>query len=109
MIGKLRHRLTIEEEVRVADGGGGFDLSWQAIATEPVVWGRVTPLSGREVLRASQLQTPVSHRVTIRYRADVTASMRLTLGSRVFNIRALINVEERDRWLELTCEEGVAT
>lgn len=108
MIGGLRHRLTIEEEVRVADGGGGFTLTWQAVAVEAEVWGAILPLSGREVLRAQQLATPVSHCVSIRYRADVTASMRLTLGARVFNIRAVVNVEERDRWLELMCEEGVA-
>lgn len=109
MIGKLRHRLTIEEEARVADGGGGFAVTWSELSTDPTVWGAVVPLSGREVLQAQQLATPVTHKVTIRHRSDVTAAMRLKLGTRAFNIRAVINVDERDRWLELMCEEGVAT
>ena len=51
----------------------------------------------------------MTHRVKIRYRAGVTAKMRLTFGARVFNIRGVINAGERDRTLELLCEEGVAT
>ncbi len=35
--------------------------------------------------------------------------MRIVFGSRVFNIRAAIDREERGRFLELLCEEGVAT
>jgi SPP1 family predicted phage head-tail adaptor len=109
VIGGLRRRLTLQEEGRVADGGGGFTLVWQNVAANPTVWGRIVPLSGREVLQAGQLQTPVSHRILIRYRPDVTGAMRLVLGTRVFNIRAAVNVDGRDRWLELMCEEGVAT
>jgi len=33
--------------------------------------------------------------------------MRLVLNDRVLNIEAAINVEERNRWLELLCQEVV--
>lgn len=39
----------------------------------------------------------------------MTTAMRLKFGARVFNIRAVINRGERNRLLELLCEEGVAT
>lgn len=101
----LRHRLTLQQEVRTADGAGGYTPSWSDVAT---VWAQVEPLKGAERLHAMQLQDTVSHRVTIRYRAGVTAALRLLFGTRVFNIRAVINPGERNRWLELMCEEGVA-
>lgn len=101
----LRHRVTIQREARTADGAGGYTLDWSDVAT---VWARIEPRKGAERLRAMQVQDTVNHRVTIRYRAGVTAAMRLVFGTRVFDIRAVINPDERDRWLELMCEEGVA-
>ena len=56
-----------------------------------------------------QLEARVSHRIVIRYRDDVTTNDRILWGSRTFNIRAVIDREARGRWLELLCEEGVAT
>lgn len=109
MIGELRHRLTIQTENPVADGGGGQGDPWASPVTVATVWGRVEPLSGSEGLRAMQLEDRVTHRVTIRYRKGITASQRIKFDSRLFNIRAVINVGERNRWLQLLCEEGVAT
>jgi SPP1 family predicted phage head-tail adaptor len=109
MIGKLRHRITIQEESRAADSGGGYTNTWTNLATDPTVWAAIEPLRGREFLQARQLHDAVTHRVTIRHRSDVTAGMRLLRGSRAFNIRSVIDKDERGRWLELMCEEGVAT
>ena len=105
-IGRLRRRLTIQAESPSADGLGGQARAWTDVAT---VWARVVPLSGSEQLHGMQLEARISHRITIRHRADVTARHRLRLGGRVFNIRAAVDREERGRWLELLCEEGVAT
>lgn len=105
-LGALRHRLTIQAESPTADAGGGHGLAWSNVAT---VWGRVEPLSGGERLRAMQIESRVTHRITIRYRAGVTAANRIAFANRIFNIRAVVNVEERNRILELLCEEGVAT
>lgn len=106
MIGTLRHRVTIQSETRTADGAGGFTLTWADVAT---VWGAVEPLKGMERLRAQQIEAPVTHSVTIRHRTDVSTKERIKFGTRLFNIRDVINPDERDRWLELLCEEGVAT
>ena len=57
----------------------------------------------------SLVETPVTHRVTIRHRDGVTPKMRLKFGARILNIRAVINPAERNRTLELLCEEGVGT
>ena len=106
MIGALRHRLILQEEARDTDAGGGTTLTWSDIAT---VWGRVEPLAGAERLQAMQLESRVSHRVTIRNRTGVSAGMRLVHNGRALNIRTVIDPDARKHWLELMCEEGVAT
>ena len=45
------------------------------------------------------------HRVTIRYRSDVAANMRLLFGSRVFQIVGITNVDERKHTLEISTRE----
>jgi SPP1 family predicted phage head-tail adaptor len=109
VIGRLHQRLAIEAPAPQADGYGGQGDPWTSPITLARVWGRVEPLRGRERLHGLQLEVQVTHRVTIRHRDDVTARHRLRLGARVFNVRAVIDVEERHRFLELLCEEGVAT
>ena len=109
MIGALRHRLTIEAPAAQDDSFGGRADPWAVPQRVARVWGRIEPLRGSEKLLGMQLSERVTHRITIRHRSDVASSQRLRLGTRLFNIRAVIDVDERGRWLELLCEEGVAT
>lgn len=106
MIGKLRHRVILQAPNETADGAGGWTLTWTDVAT---VWAAIEPLKGAERLKAQRLEASVTHKVTIRHRDGVTAKQRLKFGTRFFNIRAVINRGERDRFLELLAEEGVAT
>lgn len=108
-IGPMRERVTLQSATRTADAGGGAAVTWSPLAHGATVWARVTPLSGSEALQAMRLQARVTHLVTMRWRDDVTAAMRLVWGARVLNIRAVTNPDERRRYLELLCEEGVAT
>lgn len=105
----LRHRVALEAEAPAPDGGGGQGDPWAAATTVATLRACITPLRGRERLQAQQLEAGVTHRILLRYRPGVTARQRLRYGARVFNIRAVINVEERNRWLEILAEEGVAT
>lgn len=105
MIGAMRTRLTLQGRVDVADGGGGVALSWSDIAE---LWAEVTPLAGFEAVQAMRLAGTLRHRVRLRYREDVNSERRFVLKGRVLNIRAVRNIEERGRWLECACEEGVA-
>lgn len=107
--GTLRHRIMIEAESQTSDGGGGMSNPWAAPITVAKVWAAIQPLRGTERLRAQQLEESITHRITLRYRADIRPSHRVNFKGRIFNIRSVTNVEERNRWLELMCEEGVAT
>jgi len=104
--GSLREQLTIQRKVAVSDGMGGQAIQWIDLAT---VRGDVRPLSGRESVQAMQLQASLTHRIYIRYRADMTPADRLVMRGQPLQIRAIVNVEMRNRWLELACDQGVAT
>lgn len=111
--GLLRHRVTVQREATAAEGGvpdgrGGRALQWVDVATR---WAGVTPTAGREALFAQQLEAVTTHRVLLRWESGYTPTpaMRVMLGARAFNVRAAINVEERNRWWVLFCDEGTAT
>jgi len=110
LAGSLRHRLILQARSPVSDGGGGqAGDPWAAAVTVATVWGGIMPLNGTERLRAMKLESQVTHRIAIRFRMGVTGGMRVVFGARTFNIRAVVDVGERHRMLELLCEEGVAT
>lgn len=104
--GAYRQRLYVQQETPVADSAGGNAMSWTTINT---VWASVEPISGWERLQAGKLTGSITHRIRMRYDSTLTPDMRFVLGSRVFNIRAILNAQERNHSFEVLAEEGVAT
>lgn len=104
--GKLRHIITIERETSTSDGAGGSTITWSAVATPRAF---IKPMSGGERLQAMRLESTVTHRIFIRYRDDLLTSDRINFNGRLMQIRALINLEERNRWIEIYADEGEAT
>lgn len=100
-IGKLRHRLTIEQPVRAEDGGGGSATSWAALGE---VWGAVEAATGDERIGADRVTGHAACTITIRYRADVTPSMRFRRGTELFHILAALDKDGRRRLLTCQCE-----
>lgn len=85
-----------------AEAGFGQAATWNTYAT---VWAKIAPLSGRQAWAAQQFVSEVSHTITIRYRQDVQARHRIQFGGRNFEIKAVLNPEERNIRLDLLCEE----
>jgi len=104
--GKLREPLTVQRKMTVSDGMGGQVIQWVDLFTTR---GDVRPLSGREALQAMQLNATVTHKIYIRYRADLTPADRIVMRGQPLQIRAALNMEMKNRWLELLCDAGVAT
>jgi SPP1 family predicted phage head-tail adaptor len=100
--GQLRHRVNVLRNTETGDGRGGSSSAWANVAT---VWAEVAPMQGRELFAAQQVNALTSHKITMRYFAGLTAADRIQFGSRSFNIRQVINVEEVNRWHELIAEE----
>ncbi|MEJ8573126.1 phage head closure protein [Microbaculum marinum] len=101
-IGRLRHRVRLQAPVDSDDGAGGTTRSWSDVAT---LWGRIEPVRATERTAAGRIEAAARHRLTIRWRADVTHDMRVVFGTRVFSILGLTDVEARHRFLVCDCEE----
>lgn len=103
--GKLRHRISIQRKERTPDGAGGWYDTW---VEKWKVYAQIKPSSGGENLVAMRLQASITHDIVIRYLPDIKASDKIVFEDRSFNIVSIIDVEERKRWYQLRCEEGVA-
>lgn len=104
--GMLRHTIDIESRVITPTEGedGGGDQSWPTFLSS--VRASVKPTSGSEQWHSQQLKARITHEVVMRYRAGVTADMRVKFGTRYMNIHQVKNIEERNRWYVLMVEEG---
>ncbi len=102
--GLLRNRVTIQTRSETTDDFGEIDFAWSTLAT---VWATIEPLSGKELMNAEQAKSVVTHKVTMRHLATVTAKDRILYDSRTFQIESVRNFRERDISLELMCKEEV--
>ena len=113
-VGKMRQRLEIQSITRSSDGGGAATLTWSTTAT---VFGYIEPYGGNKTVFGDQIEGPITHRIHLRYRSDVTFKNRILYSAqrngvqlnRYFNIKRVINSDTLYKYLELLCEEGVAT
>ena len=103
--GKLRNSIIIERESYVQNDSGGQDIVW---STHKKLKAFIKPKSGSERVYGMKLESPLSHTIAIRYSSDILTTDRVNFNGRYMQIRAIVNVEERNRWLELSCVEGVA-
>lgn len=104
-VGRLRYKVALQSAAGASDGAGGYTESWSTIAN---LFADIRPTGGDEAYRQGKVQDKVTHRIYIRYRSDIKTSYRISYDSRIFNIQSILNLDERDRWLELTCSEGEA-
>lgn len=79
--------------------------TYQALAT---VSASIEPLRGKEFFASKQTQADADFRILIRWQpdlADLGPADRAVWGSRVFDIRAVMNRDSRNRELELLATE----
>lgn len=105
-IGRMRHRVTIQKPTATTDTGGGSSISWGLLKE---VFADIQPQTGRSMFQHGQEKEKVTHKLVMRYRADIGTNYRIKFGTRIFNIQSIINEDERKRWLILNCEEGSVT
>lgn len=103
--GKLRHVIDIERETKTPDGIGGSYLDWSVVASPRAY---IKPMSGGERFHAMRIEANITHRIYIRYQTGLREGDRINFNGRLMQIRALINLEEKNRWLEIYADEGQA-
>lgn len=74
-IGEMKERVTIQQKTTVTDTQLGRSVTWSDVET---VWASVRPWprAGGENIRAQAITAQMDYEIEIRYRADVTPTMR---------------------------------
>jgi len=84
---QLKSRITIQSKTQVSDSMGGWTETWSA---GTAVWAMWKPMSGNERVQAMRIQPNLSVRAVIR----------------LYNITAIVDVDDAGEWLELFLTEG---
>lgn len=104
-IGKMRYKVKVERATNTRDAGGGLSQAFSSVAT---IYANIKPKSANSAYRQGMLQEKVTHEITIRYMKNIDTNSKITYGTRSFAVNGIVNVDERDRFLTLLCEEGIA-
>jgi head-tail adaptor len=105
----LNRRLQLEVPTRVADGAGGFQLTWTARGS---LWAAVKPGSGREAPTVEAREAQVSYQITVRGApvgsdARPKPEDRLREATRVFTVLAVTEADSRGQYLTCFAREEV--
>lgn len=105
---RLTARLTLEAPRRIADGGGGWQVTWDVLGT---LWAEIRSSSAREGVSGAREISRVTHRITVRT-SEVgsdrrpAAEQRFRKGTRTFAIRGVTEADHRGGYLTCWVEEG---
>lgn len=99
----LNKRITLQYQTKVADGMGGWIISYIDHAT---IWAAIWPVSANETIAANAVSMVVSHRIRIRYRSVLKADWRIRFGNRYYAIVSIINPNMANRYLDIMAKEA---
>lgn len=108
--GGLKHRITIQRPIPVADPDyGDKHPTWMDVKT---VWAKISDLSVRELIAAQAPHSKVTTRITIRYLEGVDNTMRalhVKNGvTRVYNIEGVLDDPDSGlEYMTLAVSNGV--
>ena len=106
-IGRLRHRVSIEALVIGLDTDGAAEEEW-VDRFDRLLPAEIVALSGRELIAAQAVQSKVTTRIRIRYRAGVAPAMRVVHRDTFYNIEAIVpDPDSGRRYMTLHCASGV--
>lgn len=98
----LRHLVTIQTYSPIPDGEGGQLDQWINTTT---TWAGVNPIKGDHREDYASISAEVTHLIKIRGNVEVNDTQRIYWDNRIFDIHTVENVQERDIFKVLICEE----
>jgi SPP1 family predicted phage head-tail adaptor len=99
--GKLNRRIVVKYLNSGQDSAGQPVLTWTTLAT---LWAHIRFSSGLESIKGGQDVSVAKCSVRVRLRTDITAAMRVYLGSTVYEIKSILPDEEHKWHMDLVCE-----
>ncbi len=104
--GRLNRRITIEQRTAGVDAWGQRLTTWTTVAT---CWADVRAMSGSaaaERVAADRETSVTAYSMRIRWRTDVTAGMRVSMGTTRFDIVDVIEDQAGREYVDLVCQQG---
>jgi SPP1 family predicted phage head-tail adaptor len=106
-LNRFSRRVTIQQRATTDDAIGQPVETW---ATVCEVWAYVKAPTGMQTTEraiADREASPTTYSIRIRYRTDITAAMRVVLGTTTFAISDVIEDFAGREYLDLVCVAGV--
>jgi SPP1 family predicted phage head-tail adaptor len=107
-----QHRFTLESPAGTPGPSGHVDLSvasnWATVSDR--LWGKFLSNSGKEGQGLQQVEGQRNHKIEFAYQSsliNVTSKSRLRLGTRIFNIASIVDVNEARQLIHVDCTEPV--
>lgn len=105
--GRLRHKVNIDQRVESQDTTTGeLTHAWGSWATN--VGCEFAFISGREFIQSGAVQGIVVARLTMRARAGLDSSMRISFRGKYYNIEGILpDPKSGLEWITVPVSEGV--
>lgn len=100
--GLLRTPIQLQTSELNSDGQGGGEQVWSSIAD---TFAHIEIINSASHERAYSNDQIITHRITMRYRKDITLDHRFLRNTRAFAIRSFHDLDETKRYLVCKCEE----
>ena len=112
----LRERITFQRLTEGTDIYGNVVNGWADIETAPdmplTVWADIRETPGKERVDAGRVEASATATIRIRSSAatrGVTEADRIMARGHVWNIRGIAPLGNKNAFLDILCERGVAT
>ena len=99
--GTLKHRIQFQQRPAGRDAAGQ-PLAWANVGNP--VWADVEPQSGGQTIKGGAETSIVRTLITIRYRADVSAALRIVHGADIYKVLSVHQDMAKRQYTELVCQ-----
>lgn len=104
---KNRHYVTIQQRTYTSDTEGGHTETWSDITAYTNIPASIEPISAKRKEEYRTFDVDATHEIGFRGEIDNIEedNNRITFGSRIFEIKTIENIQERDVQLQCVCLE----
>jgi len=103
--GRLRHRLELQRNTPTRNTSGEMSDAWATVGT---YWGSISAVKGDERFSSAQRVADADITIMMRHVGTITTADRLVHRAKTYDIREVIDRDERNAEYTLRCSEGAS-
>jgi head-tail adaptor len=113
--GRLRESIRFQARPAGSDGYGNPSTEdWANLSPDLVTRARISPMGGNEAVRAMRVTAVATFEIKVRaFAATLAITPEVhrivnTRSGKTYNIHAIVNADEKNKYLYMTCSTGGA-